>query len=355
MPRRMRAISRFVRWQDWGPGKIPVLCTVLLYLGLASKQVSSPTFAVDFAVFVVYASLHSALGYVINNWGDRDIDISHGKPNAFTNLTRTQGLAALAVLLFLSLLSGLPLVRKPMVLLLWMGWIFFAFAYSLPPLRLKERGAWGLSVSFVAQWSLPVLLAFAALNRFGGWDMIIFAVAVTVSGATLEVAHQRWDRARDMSTRTGTLAARLSISDLDRILALALILDRVAIGAVLIVMRIEIPPMRIWSWALPPALPLLGIYAVLFPAVIYEGYQASRNGQRLDPYYASHHSAAKLLHATLPNLIMPIYLMILAAIYQPINGLLLSAFLYWRLVLGQADWRWPFRFAKEQLQRMRTR
>jgi len=47
MPRRMRAISRFVRWRDWGPGKIPVLCTVLLYLGLAHALREEPGRAVE--------------------------------------------------------------------------------------------------------------------------------------------------------------------------------------------------------------------------------------------------------------------------------------------------------------------
>jgi hypothetical protein len=92
---------------------------------------------------------------------------------------------------------------------------------------------------------------------------------------------------------------------------------------------------------------LLAIYAVLLATALYETVQAARRGVLLDPYYSSGHSFTKLLHETMPNLVVPAYLMVLATIYQPINGLLLLAFLFWRLVLGQADWRWPLRAIRD--------
>lgn len=350
MPRFLNDVADFIRLRDWGPGKIPVLCTVSFYVGLANRQVST-AFTFDFALFIIFAMLHSALGYVANDWGDRELDALHGKPNTFASLSRTEGILSLGALLVLALLSGLPFVRRPMVLPLWVGWAFFALSYSLRPLRLKERGAWGLTVSSLAQWSLPILLTFAALNRFGGWDMLVFVVAVTISGATLEIAHQRWDRARDLSTQTGTLGTRTAVARLDRLYTAAIFLDKIAIGAILVAVTAEIAPVMVGPWSLSPGLPLLGTYVILFVVAMYETSLASQQGELLDPYYSSHRSAAKLLHETLPNLVIPAYLMLLAAIYQPINGLLLLAFLFWRLVLGQADWRWPLRAARNWWQR----
>lgn len=339
MTRLLNDVACFIRWRDWGPGKIPVLCTVSLYVGLANRQVST-AFTLDFVLFIVFATIHSALGYVTNDWGDRELDARHGKPNAFAALTYAQGILAWGGLMILALLSGLPFVRRPMMLPLWMGWAFFALGYSLQPLRLKERGAWGLAVSFIAQWSLPILLAFAALERFGGWDMWFFTIAFTVSGATLEIGHQRFDRARDLSTRTGTLGSRISAVKLDRLYAAALFLDKIALGAILITVTVGLAPVAVGPWSLAPGLPLLGTYAILFVAALHETIRSSRRGELLDPYYSSQRSAAKLLHETLPNLVVPIYLMVLATICQPVNGLLLLAFLFWRLILGQADWRW---------------
>ena len=344
----LNGIAHFIRWRDWGPGKIPVLCTVSFYVGLANRQVST-AFIRDFILFIAFAVLHSALGYVVNDWGDRELDALHGKPNAFASLTRGRGFAALAGLLLLALLSGLPFVLRPMVLPLWMGWVFFALAYSLRPLRLKERGAWGLTVSSLAQWSLPILLIFAALDGFGGWDMVVFTLAITISGATLEVAHQRYDRVRDLSTDTGTLGTRMGVTKLDRVFAAALFMDKVALGAIAMVITLKLAPVTVGPWSLSPGLPLLGIYIVLFAAALYETIRSRQSGELLDPYYSSQRSANKFLHETLSNLIVPTYLMALATVYQPVNGLLLLAFLFWRLVLGQADWRWPLRMLKRLL------
>jgi len=52
------------------------------------------------------------------------------------------------------------------------------------------------------------------------------------------------------------------------------------------------------------------------------------------------------LHETVPNLIMPGYLLFLLTLLAPVNGLVLAVFLFWRLVLGKADWLWPMRAAR---------
>jgi 4-hydroxybenzoate polyprenyltransferase len=338
----LRKTARFVRWRDWGPGKIPVLCTTAYYVGLANRDVSS-AFILDFALFLIFAALQSALGYVINDWGDRAIDAAHGKPNAIGHLPRKHALFALGTLASTAFLSGLPFVQRPMVLPLWAGWVFVTIAYSLKPLRLKERGAWGLSVSFVAQWSLPILLAFAALSRFGGGDMILFAVAATISGATLEIAHQRWDRTRDLSTGTATMGGRISAGQLNQLYFVALMLDRFATGIIVLVVMLGVSQSPIGSLTVSPILLLVGVYIALLLVAMYETLQTSSRGTLLDPYYSKGHSASKLLHETFSNLMMPAYLMALATIIQPINGILFLFFLFWRLVLGQADWRWPLR------------
>ena len=347
---KLSSVADFIRWRDWGPGKIPVLCTILYYIGLTSRRLSAG-FLVDVLLFIIYAASHSALGFVANDWGDRELDALHGKPNAFASLTRGQGMAAFAILLILAFLSGLPFALRPMVVPLWAGWAFFALAYSLRPLRFKERGVWGLAFSFVAQWSLPIMLAFAVLNRFGGYDMLVFVVSMTVSGATLEIAHQRWDRDRDLATQTGTLGTHASAAKLDRLYAAALVLDKLAWGAILVTFTVKIAPATIGRFALSPGLPLLAIYLVLFVAAIYETVRAAQRGELLDPYYSGHRSFSKLLHETMPNLVVPFWLIALATVYEPVNGLLLVTFLYWRLVLGQTDWRWPLRTLRDWWQK----
>jgi 4-hydroxybenzoate polyprenyltransferase len=336
--------KRMVRWQDWAPGKIPILCLVGCYLGLAYRDVS-PAFLTDFLIFIfLFASSHSAYGYLVNDLGDRELDRQHGKQNACLEFGLRPVLAVLAALLAIMVLSGARFAGQPGFLALWAVWGFATTTYSLPPLRLKERGAVGLIFSFSAQWAAPVLLTFAALEPNAGAERWLFALAVTISGATLEIAHQRFDRARDLSTQTGTLGSRLTVAQLDRLLAIALFLDKVALGVIAVILTLALRPITLGPWQLSPGLPLIGTYVASLGAALYERRQAALRHDLGDPYYSVRHGAAKLLHETLPNLIAPAYLMLLAALYQPLDGLLLLAvFLFWRLVLGEADWQWPLR------------
>jgi len=336
-------IQRFVRWSDWGAGKIPVLCTVACYVGLVSNLVSSVRFLADLVLFVIFAAVHSALGYVANDWGDRELDAVHDKPNAFAYLTRVQGAVAFGAVLVLALLSGLPFVGRPAFLPLWLAWATFALAYSLRPVRLKERGAWGLCASFVAQWSLPVCLAFAVFGRFGEWDMAVMALAITTSGATLEIAHQRWDRIRDAGTRTRTFGARISATRLDWTFVAAILCDKAAVGSVVVTATLMLESVTLHGWMLRPGLPLLGLYAILVSLSLVEMGRAWRRGEILDPYYSTERSASKLLHETFSNLVLPVYLLSLATYAYPVNGFLLVIFAFWRVVLGHADWLWPLR------------
>jgi len=334
----LNQLGRLVRWHDWGPSKIPTLWGIVFYIGLSQRPLA-PTFTAKAAVFIAFAALHSALGYAVNDWGDRALDKLHGKPNAFASLSRTQVLAVFGSLAILSILSGLAFADDVLWVLLWLGWVFASLGYSLPPLRFKERGTWGLAASSVAQWSLPVLLTFAALADVARWDAALLTLALTISGATLEVAHQRFDRQRDASTHTHTLGSRLSAPVLDRLYIGMLLLDKLAWGLALVVMATRLGSIPIWRWSLSIGSVPLALYAILLPFALWE----MRRPELLDTYYSIHRSFGKLLHETMPNLVLPAYLMIWATVLQPLNGLLLAAFLLWRLVLGQADWRWPLR------------
>lgn len=344
----MITISEFIRWRDWGPGKTPVIFSLVAYIALA-RQEFSVDLIIKSALFIGFSVTQSALGYVVNDWGDRRIDKLHGKKNAFENLTVLQGLRRLGALSCIAIFTGVFFIKRHAFLPLWLIWIFFTCAYSLKPMRLKARGAVGLGVSSIAQWTLPVLIAFSAMDRFGGWDMIVFAIANSMSGAALEIAHQRYDRSNDMSTQTKTFATRIKKIRLDRLYSIALILDKLAIGCVVIMVSLVLPDLGNALFWKVSALFLPAIYLSIAVAAILENRKGAAQHDSPDPYYSPGHSANKLLHETLPNLILPGFLLSALMIRAPLNLFLLAGFLYWRLVLGEADWRWPLRKIREYL------
>ncbi|MFZ6028831.1 MAG: UbiA family prenyltransferase [Chloroflexota bacterium] len=330
----MSSFARFIRWKDWGPGKTTILSGLCFYLA-AAYQLPFVDFAARFVFFLLFASAQSALGFVLNDRGDRELDHRQGKANPFNALPAHTLRFYVGLVLALAAASGLPFVMRAWFLPLWLVWAFAAAAYSLPPLRFKTRGVPGLAFSFIAQWSLPVLLAFAAFGRAGHADMWLWTLALTASGATLEIAHQRYDRQRDAATRAGTFAVRTPPERLDRLYALAVLFDKLAVGLIAALAVASLVRMSSW-WAWGMAAGLAALYLGLLALSLPGAWRALRGGAIQDPYYGSGPSFARLLHETLPNFGLPVALLFAIALKVPAYFVLLSFFAFWRLALGGA-------------------
>lgn len=335
----MHRFLRFIRWYDWGPGKLPLFVTLGSYIGITAADTAPPVIPFFFPLFLLFAGLHSALGYVVNDWGDREIDLRQGKENGFAGLSPTAAYGSLAILFAACLLSGLPFWSQFGFLPLWGTWVVLTCGYSLKPLRLKERGAFGLGISAVAQWTLPVFLAFAAMGELGRPDMFVFALASSVTGATLELAHQRFDRARDLGTQTATFGTRISLTKLTRIYGAALHFDKLTLALVLLCINAGL------AGAFPEthlllALPLWGTYLALLGMSLVESRRAT---EFVDPYYSGQRTSSTLIHHTLPNVVLPGYLLLLLTLLVPFNAVVLALFGLWRLALSWSDWSWPLR------------
>jgi 4-hydroxybenzoate polyprenyltransferase len=341
----LKKISNMLRWRDWGPGKLPVMFSLLIYIGLSGNRLSS-RFALQCFLLIIAAAVHCAFGYLVNEWGDRELDNVQGKRNVFRNTKPLHAKLILVGLLTLACMSLMPFFHIKMVAPLWVCWVFLAWAYSLKPIRLKERGLWGLLTSTTAQWTFPVLLAFAVFEQFGGWDMIALTAALSVSGGTLEIGHQRYDRQRDQVASTGTLGVRMQPEKLNAFYKGALLMDKACVGITLLILSTGLSKVFPWSGSIGPLWPLLFLYIILLSFSIRENVHGHRTGIFIDPYYSTTRNSHKFLHETIPNLITPAYLIILAATAQHIFIVLLAFFLVWRIIGGVADWRWPFQFMK---------
>lgn len=340
-------IAQFIRWRDWGPCKVTILCSLGFYVA-NTFRLPFLQFVTPFFLFLLFASAQSALGFVLNEWGDRRLDLQQEKPNVFNNPDLPRGLPHLLFTIAIAILTGIPFRQIPGFLLLWGLWVLSATAYSIPPLRFKERGKYGLIISFFAQWTLPVLLVFTVFDRFNHPDMWLFALALTISGATLEIAHQRFDRERDSAAHAQTFAAGISNSRIDCTYAYAVVLDKIAIGVVAALVVLSLITSRAWWAYLAAAITALA-YLILFSMTIAGALRALRGGEIQDPYYAGQRTFASLLHETLPNFLFPTVLILSATIVNPLYCILLIFFLFWRIVLGGADWRLPFRLIQRLL------
>jgi hypothetical protein len=99
-------------------------------------------------------------------------------------------------------------------------------------------------------------------------------------------------------------------------------------------------------WARVLAITLGVTYVTLFFLVMAGTIRACFKGEVDDPYYGPQHSLAAMLHQTLLNFIIPVFLGLAAALHSPLYGVIFGLFLIWRVVLGRADWLWPLRLIK---------
>lgn len=180
------------RWPDWSTSKLPYLGASTLLL--ASQQASAVSVLGILGTVIFWA----AFGYGINEVADRGCDLRAGKPN------RAAVLSPLSWALFLTLTAitagGLSLLwaaDSAAPVLVGVG-LLLAVAYSLPPLRLKERGVLGLVAGAASQWVLPVLAIAAAQprgwHRPEAWGLALLGLAI---GTRWMAIHQFQDAEAD--------------------------------------------------------------------------------------------------------------------------------------------------------------
>jgi 4-hydroxybenzoate polyprenyltransferase len=192
--------ARLSRWPEWAESKLP-------FSGAAALLLASPSWPRLLAIMATI-SLWAAFGYGVNEVADRRSDRTGGKPN------RAAGLPGASWMAFLVITAGgafgLSLVWAadvggPALVLIGLA---LALMYSVPPIRLKERGLYGLAGAAMAQWSLPVLAASGAEARGwaepAAWSFALLGLAL---GMRWMATHQRRDMAADRRSAVSTYAS----------------------------------------------------------------------------------------------------------------------------------------------------
>ncbi len=326
----MKKLLTFLAWRSWGMIRYNSVwqnVAALFYVGLA-RQCFGPDYIRDVALFLVFSLSGTAYGYLINDLADVELDRRAAKPNAFHGVGRARAVLVVAAVLGVMLICGLPFVRRPGFLPLWAAWALAATLYSLPPVRLKERGAWGLAATIAAQQPLPAAMAFAALGHLHTWGALAFVAYITLRGVSSDVGHQMRDRERDEAAGAATFAVRHGHRSIARMYALSLELETLLLGVVLVVLMLDVPPLWLGEWAVAPAWPLLIVYLVLLPLTVGRAWVRLERGEWVDPYDESPAGPPRdllhLIHHPFPTVILPLYLAAWLAVYYWPNAVFIA-------------------------------
>ena len=193
---------QLARLRDWFQSKLP-------FITAGAILVAPPgTHALTIVQMMLTVAFWAAFGYGVNDIADRRADERAGKRN------RAARIPLVSWTLFLLSTAGGALA----LCLLWAGdaaapgflaaGLAMALAYSVPPIRLKEKGIWGLPAAAAAQWSLPILAVSAAEPggwlRPEAWSLSALGLAI---GLRWMAVHQVQDAAADRRAEVSTYGA----------------------------------------------------------------------------------------------------------------------------------------------------
>jgi 4-hydroxybenzoate polyprenyltransferase len=311
---RQKGLLHYLSWRGWGLIRYNATWQnvwLLFYLGLIGRPLNLG-YIRDVGLFLAFSLTGTAYGYLVNDLADRELDRRAGKPNAFHQSSRGQIVAVMTGIVLLMTLLGIPFARHPGFILLWGAWILATTVYSLPPLRLKERGVWGLATTIIAQQTLPAAMALAALGAPLWWSALLLLLYITLRGICSDVGHQMRDRARDRSAGARTFAVIRGPRAIARLYGLSLELEALVFGAVLVALAMTLPRMNITDRRLSPLWPLLVLYLPLLVVTFGRAWRRLDRGDRVDPYDEAPEGPPRdllhFLHQTFPTVLLPLYL-----------------------------------------------
>jgi 4-hydroxybenzoate polyprenyltransferase len=351
----MTKLISLLSWRNWGIIRYNSIwqnLAALFYITLV-EELFNLAFLGLVALFICFSTIMTGFGYLVNDLADQDLDRKQGKPNAFANLTPSLATLIVIGVLAVGLALGWPFLVHSEFVVLWMLWVMAASFYSLPPLRLKERGLVGLVVTIAAQQTLPTAMLFAIFGQLYSWGALIFIVYATARGISSDVSHQMRDLPVDAATQARTFAVQFGDRVVQKLYAFGLELERLALGAVLILLFIEMPVLSLpWmGWRVPLGLPLIFVYLPLFILTAGSSLRAFRQGRlaEADPYdelrQLRQRDMLHVVHHTLPTVLVPLYLCLLMSIYYWPNLIFFLALVILYGLYSPSRWAatWPLR------------
>lgn len=196
-----------VRPNAWWFSKVPL--SILLFLLLAGESSLSATI-LPLAGLVATVCCVGNYGFAINDLFDQEEDRIAGKANAAT----THGARTIWASAIVSAILAVVVAAVSAGLaggLLTVAAMLLPLIYSVPPLRVKERGWFGVLADALAAHLFPALLAMLIVSRHALQDLTIpLLIAITawslVTGLRNILAHQLKTAERDRVAGLTTLA-----------------------------------------------------------------------------------------------------------------------------------------------------
>jgi len=200
----LKKLLHLIRWDEWYDSKLPLLAATAYFINIRNP-LPWPEAGVRTSLIIVFCALFLGYGYAVNDFSDIKADMLVGKKKLMAEIPRSTAVFFLAVLALLGISVLSPYYHDPKVMFAVVFCYLLGTVYSLPPIRLKERGVAGLLVSAIAQRSMPVLVMGAVWKNIDiallGWAFLGF-----LAGIRYILIHQYQDISADLQSGVTTFA-----------------------------------------------------------------------------------------------------------------------------------------------------
>lgn len=246
---RLRTLIRFDRWWD---SKIPPLLSVAYALILIEPIGQGR--AVELLLGVVWSLASvAAYGHLVNDLFDIESDGLAGKPNALASLSAPRRVAACALALAAGFAPWLLVDLKPGA---W-AWLAVNYllptVYSMPGVRLKERGVLGIVSDAAGAHAIPTLFILAAFSPTSGTGRFALKLGLVAAATCVGIKgilnHQVADRGNDLASGVETLGTRVSAQHLLRFLTAFNALVEIPVVATVVTLLRHACPLAVVAFA----------------------------------------------------------------------------------------------------------
>ena len=208
---RLKSILRAHRWWDT---QLPVMMAPVYHVLAEGEPAPAVTTTLGTLLLFLVASVGIAgFGHLFNDLFDVEQDVESGAANLVAGRRPLRLAATFAVVLLLAWVPWLWLPTTPAVWAL-LGLEFALFIlYSMPGVRLKERGILGPIADALYSWTISTAVALLVFARLGAvsvpaWASALLAAWAFVLGLRHILTHQIEDAGRDQAAGMTTFVTR---------------------------------------------------------------------------------------------------------------------------------------------------
>lgn len=224
------AVARLVRFGEWWHHKLPPLFAIA-YLLLAEASVPLARAAALLALFLATSVATAVFGHLLNDLSDLAADRAAGVRRPLHALAPATRLGLVLLALAAAIAPWLWLPRDAWNVSAFALELALLAAYSLPPLRFKERGGAGVVADALYGHALPMVVVTATfrlatgISGIGGtWfrslavALVLWKLAQGLCGALVgQIRGRRADRRSGTRTWVGRVGPRRALGWVNRL------------------------------------------------------------------------------------------------------------------------------------------